>query len=80
MANNGYTTINLPTELVEELKIWRLAFNAAYGQNVTYAQMLRSMIDSLEETEPAVVEEMDRIAKSHPELQVKLTKCHTKGK
>lgn len=69
-----YTTINLPTPLVEELKIWRLAFNAAYGRNVTYAQMIRGMIDSLDETAPVVVEEMDNIVKRHPEIREKLAR------
>ena len=74
MTKTSYTPLNLPTDLVEELKIWRVAFSAAYGSNVTYAQMIRGMLDSLEETEPAVVEEMDRMLEKHPELANKLSK------
>lgn len=69
---NGYTTINLPIPLVEELKLWRCAFTAAYGKNVSYAFMIRSMLDCLEDTEPAVAAEMDRILESHPEFADKL--------
>ena len=64
----GYKALNLPVELVEELKAWRLAFNAAYGKNVTYADMLRSMIDSLKDSEPAVFAEMERLVEVHPEI------------
>lgn len=68
MGQKGYTTINLPTDLIEELKVWRQAFNNAYGRSVSYAEMLRGMLDSLEDTEPGVVEELDLIIKRHPEL------------
>ena len=56
MAKNGYTTLNLPTPLVEELKVWRTAFSAAYGKSVSYGDMIRGMLDSLEDSDPAVVE------------------------
>lgn len=72
MAKNGYTTLNLPTTLVEELRVWRMAFTAAYGKSVSYAEMLRGMLDSLEDTDPDVVEELDGIVKKHPELLDKL--------
>lgn len=72
MAKNGYTTLNLPTTLVEELRVWRMAFTAAYGKSVSYAEMLRGMLDSLEDTDPDVVEELDGIVKKHPELLEKL--------
>lgn len=72
MAKTGYTTLNLPTALVEELKVWRMAFNNAYGKSVSYGDMIRGMLDSLEDTEPGVVEELETIIKKHPELQEKL--------
>ena len=72
MGQKGYTAINLPTTLIEELKVWRQAFYNAYGRPVSYAEMIRGMLDSLEDTEPGVVEEMDIIVKKHPELLEKL--------
>ena len=72
MAKNGYTTLNLPSALVEELKVWRMAFGNAYGKSVTYADMLRGMLDSLEDSDPSVVEELRIIITKHPELQDKL--------
>ena len=72
MSNKGYTTLNLPTPLIEELKVWRMAFNNAYGRPVSYGEMIRGMLDSLEDSEPGVVEELDLIVKKHPELLDKL--------
>lgn len=72
MAKNGYTTLNLPTALVDELKVWKMAFGASYGKVVSYAEMIRGMLDSLEDTEPGVVAEMEEILKKHPELAEKM--------
>lgn len=68
----GYTPLNLPTALVEELKIWKMAFGASYGKPVSYGRMIRGMLDSLEDTEPGVVAEMDEILKKHPEHAEKM--------
>ena len=71
---NGYTTINLPTDLIEEIKIWRQAYMMCYCRNVSYAEMIRSMLDSLDDTEPDVVQAMDMIIGRHPELAEKVGK------
>ena len=67
-----YTTLSLPTALVEELKIWRMAFNASYGKEVSYGEMIRGMLDSLAETEPGVIVELEHIIERHPELKEQL--------
>ena len=72
MAKTDYTTLNLPKVMVEELKVWRMAFCAAYGKQVSYSEILRRMLDSLENSDPGVVEEMDRLVKKHPELEEKM--------
>ena len=72
MAKVEYTPLNLPKTLVEELKIWRMAFNNAYGKTVSYGEMLRGMLDSLAQTEPGVVEELNNLVKKHPEMQKKM--------
>lgn len=74
MAKTEYTTLNLPKTLVEELKVWRMAFCAAYGKQISYSEMLRGMLDSLEDSDPGVVEEMDRLVKKHPDLEEKMGK------
>lgn len=68
MADKKFVSINLPKGLVEELKVWRAAYTAAYGVSKTYEQMLRGMLDSLEDTEPAVHAAFEKILKEHPEL------------
>lgn len=72
MAKIEYTTLNLPKALVEELKIWRLAFCASYGRTVSYGEMIRSMLDSMEDSDPGVLEELGRILEKHPELNDKM--------
>ena len=61
-------TLTLPSALVEELKIWRMAFNASYGKEVSYGEMIRGMLDSLEMTEPGVVKELEKIVEKDPGL------------
>ena len=72
MAKIEYTPLNLPKTLVEELKVWRLAFCAAYGKTVSYGEMIRGMLDSLEDSDPAVVDELGSILAKHPELEDKM--------
>lgn len=73
MAKNGYKTLNLPASLVDELGVWKMAFTAAYGRQVSYGEMIRGMLDSLEDSDPGVIEELDAIVKRHPELLNKLS-------
>ena len=77
MSKIEYTPLNLPKTLVEELKVWRLAFSAAYGKTVSYGEMIRGMLDSLEDSDPAVVEELDAIVSRHPELATKRAQYHS---
>lgn len=42
---NGYTTINLPTEKVEDLKILKMAFASVTGRSIKYAEIITSAID-----------------------------------
>lgn len=76
MEKNNFSTLTLPTSLVEELKIWQLAFNASYGRPVSFAEMIRGMLDSLEDSEPGVVDELDTIMKKQPELMEKMLIYH----
>lgn len=60
--------MRFPADLVEELKVWRQAYMIAYGRTVSYAEMIRSWLDSLDETEPDVMRAMDMMLQRHPEL------------
>lgn len=68
----GYSSVNLPTDLVEELKIWRQAFGVCQGRPVTYAEMFRMMLDDMDSAEPDVVAVLDEMAQRHPELAAKI--------
>lgn len=72
MKKIEYEPLNLPKTLVEELKIWKMAFDATYGRSMSYGEIIRGMLDSLEATDPAVVDELDMIVSLHPEFEEKL--------
>ena len=72
MARNGFTTLNLPTALVEELKVWKMAFSASYVRPFSYGEMIRSFLDHTPGNEPDVEIELDKITAKHPELLEKL--------
>lgn len=68
-----FSTLNLPLALVEELKVWRTAWTAAYGKNVSYEQMIRGMLANVETDEPAVFAALEKMLKDHPELMEKMS-------
>lgn len=74
MGKIVYQSFNLPLDLVEELRIWRQAYMIAYGRTVSYAEMIRSMLDSLDSDEPDIVKAMDMLIETHPELAEKVGK------
>jgi len=74
MDKKRYQPINLPIELVEELKIWRQAFMLSYGRTMSYGEIIRSMLDSIDDTEPDVTKAMDMLVANHPELSEKVGK------
>ena len=74
MGKIVYQSFNLPLDLVEELRIWRQAFMISYGRTVSYAEMIRSMLDNLDSDEPDVVKAMDMLITNHPELTEKVGK------
>lgn len=45
MREKKYKPLNLPVELVEELKVWRLAYCMSRGENITFEKMIQDMID-----------------------------------
>lgn len=51
---SNFTTLGIPKELAEELKVWKLAFSTVCGRTVTYEEMFRAMLASLQKTDPAV--------------------------
>ena len=74
LKNKGYTAINLPKALVEELKIWRQAFMIAYGRTVSYGEMIYTMLGHLDADEPDIVQAMDMLITAHPEMAARVGK------
>ncbi len=67
-----YSGLNLPETFVEELNIWKMAYALAYGRTISYAEMIRKMIDVIPEHEPAVKESLTRLLEMNPELATKI--------
>ena len=74
MDKKRYQPINFPIELVEELKIWRQAFMIANGRTVSYGEMIRYMLDSMDIIKPEVTKAMSMLIEQHPELASKVGK------
>ena len=74
MENNTkkFVAMNLPRELVEELKVWKTAYSLTYGKSMTYGDIITSLLCGVEKTDPEVYEEMTRMVNAHPDLMKKL--------
>lgn len=64
-----YASINLPKEIVDELKLWKVAFAAAYGRSVSYGEMIKGMLVDIKHTAPSVHEEFRGMLERNPELR-----------
>lgn len=69
MGKVEYTTINLPKALVEEMKVWKMAYSVSYGRAVTYEEIIRGLLDNVEDIEPGVYAELAHILENNPELE-----------
>ena len=74
MVNKKFGTLRLPETLIDELKVWKRAYEKSYNAPVTYEFMLRSMLDSLQEGEPGVLGEMEKMLEEDPSLLEKMGK------
>ena len=71
-VNIKYGALNIPESLVDELKVWKMAFSMSYGRTVSYAEMIRSMLDSIPQSDPDVFEALEKILEMNPELKEKI--------
>ena len=71
-VNIKYGALNIPESLVDELKVWKMAFSMSYGRTVSYAEMIRSMLDSIPQSDPEVSEALEKILEMNPELKEKI--------
>lgn len=64
-----YTPLNLPKPLVEELKVWRTAYERANpGSAWSYERIIRGMLDCMDQIAPDVVAELDEMMKENPAI------------
>lgn len=71
VAKKDFTQISLPTDLVEDLKVLRMAFSNCAAKPVSFEEMIRGMMDSLKETGPDVFEEYNRIVSKRADVTSK---------
>jgi len=64
-----YAPINLPREMIEEIKAWRLAFGACYGRTVSYEEIMRKLLGSIKEICPEAFRAMADIVSNNEELK-----------
>lgn len=64
-----YAPINLPKEMIEELKAWRLAFSACYGRSVSYEEIMRKLLNSISQTCPEAYRSMESMVENNAELK-----------
>ncbi len=67
-----YAALNIPASLVEELKVWKMAFSMSCGRTVSYAEMIRSLLDSVPQSAPEVYEALEKLLEMNPELKGKV--------
>ena len=72
MRKTIFKPLNLPDDLLDELKVWKQAFSSCYGKEVSYGSIIRLLLDNIDETEPDVAQEMDAILERHPHLKEKV--------
>ena len=65
----SFSAINLPTEIVDELKAWRLAFSACYGRSVSYEEIMRKLLSSIVDTCPEAYKAMGNMVQNNEELK-----------
>ena len=72
MSKFEYVPLYLPKPLVEEMEIWRQAYCNVFKKTVSYGEMIRGMLESVDETDPAIVDELGAILDRNPELERKM--------
>ena len=71
-VNVKYAALNIPESLVEELKVWKMAYSMSYGRTVSYAEMIRSMLESVPQSDPGAYKALGKLLEMNPELKEKM--------
>ena len=71
-VNIKYGALNIPEALIDELKVWKMAFSMSCGRTVSYAEMIRSLLDSVPQSDPEVSGALEKLLEMNPELKGKM--------
>lgn len=67
-----FKAIRVPEALMEDIKVLKSAYEECYGKKMTYEDVLRHMMASIEDGDPAVYEMYCAIQTSRQEMQEKI--------
>ena len=67
-----FKAIRVPEALMEDMKILKTAYEESYGKKMTFEEVLRQMIASVETGDPNVYEIFCTIQSSRVEMQEKI--------
>ena len=69
MKNKNYTTINLPVQVINDIKCLKIAFNYTTSSMASYGEIFAELIRNIEKTNPALYRAYLRIqAKQEEEV------------
>lgn len=67
-----FKSIRVPEPLMEEMKVLKSAYEECYGKKMTFEDVIRKMMSSIEDGDPAVWEMFCTIQSSREEMQEKI--------
>ena len=67
-----FKAIRVPETLMEDIKVLKSAYEECYGKKMTYEDVLRQMMASIEDGDPAVYEMYCAMQTSRQEMQEKI--------
>ena len=67
-----FKAIRVPEALMEDIKVLKSAYEECYGRKMTYEDVLRQMMASIEDGDPAVYEMYCAMQTSRQEMQEKI--------
>ena len=67
-----FKAIRVPESLMEDIKILKSAYEESYGKKMTFEEVLRQMMASIEDGDPAVYEIYCTMQSSRQEMQERI--------
>ena len=67
-----FKSIRVPESLMEDIKVLKSAYEECYGKKMTFEDVIRKMMASIEDGDPAVWEMYSTIQSSREEMQERI--------